>query len=91
MDMCTRNNVRSVIHLKASETSLIYDLCNTNRIVCFWSSSVYRFPGLKHIQVEDMDLYRAYHLIVNKHTYISGAAEQFISYAEKAFANVIHD
>ena len=90
-DICTRNGVRSVIHLKASETSLIYDLCSTNRIVCFWASSIYRFPGLAHIQVEDVDLYREYHLLVNKHAYISGAAKQFIAYAEHEFTKGDHD
>jgi len=91
LDMCTRNGVRSVIHLKASETSLIYDLCSTNRIVSFWSSSIYHFPGLAHIKVEDMDLDREYHLIVNKHAYISGAADQFIAYAEEELAKSDQD
>jgi hypothetical protein len=86
IDMCTMNGVRSIIHLKASETSLIYELCNTNRIVGFWGDSIYRFPGLAHIHVEEIDLYREYHLIVNKHVYISKAAEQFIAYAEKELA-----
>jgi DNA-binding transcriptional LysR family regulator len=86
IDMCSMNGVRSIIHLKASETSLIYELCSTNRIVGFWADSIYRFPGLAHIQVEEIDLYREYHLIVNKHVYISSAAEQFISYAERELA-----
>jgi DNA-binding transcriptional LysR family regulator len=83
MDVCNRNKVRSIIHLKASEISLIYELCSTNRIVAFWADSIYRFPGLAHIQIEDIELYREYHLIVNKHVYINGAAEQFIAYAER--------
>ena len=91
LDMCTRSGVRSVIHLKASETSLIYDLCSTNRIVSFWASSIYRFPGLAHIKVEDIDLDREYHLIANKHVYISSAAEQFIAYAENEFAKLDQD
>jgi DNA-binding transcriptional LysR family regulator len=83
IDICNRNKVGSIIHLKASETSLIYELCNTNRIVGFWADSIYRFPGLAHIQVEDIDLYREYHLIVNKYVNLSDAAEQFIAYAER--------
>ena len=83
LDMCERNDVRSIIHLKLSETSLIYDLCSPSRIVTFWSSSIYRFPGLVHVPIEDMDMYRGTHLIVNKHAYISDAAEKFIAYAEK--------
>ena len=83
IDMCNLNKVRSIIHLKASEISLIYELCSTNRIIAFWGDSIYSFPGLAHIQIEDIDMYQEYHLIVNKHVYISGAAEQFISYAEK--------
>jgi DNA-binding transcriptional LysR family regulator len=81
IDMCAANGIRSIIHLKASEISLIYELCSTNRIVAFWADSIYRFPGLAHIQVTDMDVYREYHLIVNKHVYTSGAAEEFIAYA----------
>ena len=86
LDLCNRYGVKSVIHLKASETSLIYELCNTNRIVSFWASSIYRFPGLAHIQIEDIDLYRVYHLIINRYAHISGAAEQFIAYAKEEFA-----
>ena len=91
LDLCTRNGVRSVIHLKASETSLIYDLCDTNRIVGFWASSIYRFPGLAHIEIEDMDLYRIYHLIVNRHAHISGAAERFIAYTKEELAKADND
>jgi DNA-binding transcriptional LysR family regulator len=83
VDLCTLNGVRTIIHLKASEISLIYELCSTHRIAGFWADSIYRFPGLAHIQVEDIDLYREYHFIVNRHVYISAAAEQFIAYAEK--------
>ena len=86
IDVCKHNNVKSIIHLKASEISLIYELCSTNRMVAFWADSIYRFPGLSHIRLEDIDLYREYHLIVNKHTYISGAAQQFIEYAENELA-----
>ncbi|MDR3160253.1 MAG: LysR family transcriptional regulator [Spirochaetaceae bacterium] len=86
IDMCAMNGIRSIIHLKASEISLIYELCSTNRIVAFWADSIYRFPGLAHIEVEDIEVYREYHLIVNRHVYISDAAEQFISYAERELA-----
>jgi DNA-binding transcriptional LysR family regulator len=86
IDMCAMNGIRSIIHLKASEISLIYELCSTNRIVAFWADSIYRFPGLAHIEVEDIEIYREYHLIVNKHVYISDAANQFIDYARKELA-----
>jgi DNA-binding transcriptional LysR family regulator len=86
MDICARNKIRSIIHLKASETSLIYELCSTNRIVAFWADNIYRFPGLAHIAVENMNAYREYHLIVNKETFLSDAARQFCAYAEKALA-----
>lgn len=88
IDICAMNGVRSIIHLKASEISLIYELCSTNRIVAFWADSIYRFPGLVHIGVEDMEVYREYHLIMNRHVYISDAAEQFIVYAEQELAKV---
>jgi hypothetical protein len=86
VDLCAMNGIRSIIHLKASETSLIYELCSTNRIVAFWADSIYRFPGLAHIGVEDVDLYREYHLIVNRHVYTSEPAQQFCAYAEKELA-----
>ncbi|MDR0386566.1 MAG: LysR family transcriptional regulator [Treponema sp.] len=86
IDMCAANGIRSIIHLKASEISLIYELCSTNRIVAFWADSIYRFPGLAHIGVEDMDVYREYHLIINKYVYISEAAERFVRYAEQELA-----
>jgi DNA-binding transcriptional LysR family regulator len=91
VDLCAMNGIRSIIHLKASETSLIYELCSTNRIVAFWADSIYRFPGLAHIAVEDMDVYREYHLIVNRHVYISEAARQFCEYAEQGLAKADPD
>ena len=90
LELCARNGIKSVIHLKSSETSLIYDLCSTNRIVSFWASSIYRFPGLSHTQIEDIDLYRVYHLIANRHAHISGAAEQFIAYAKEELSKSNH-
>jgi DNA-binding transcriptional LysR family regulator len=86
LDKCAANGIRSIIHLKASEISLIYELCSTNRIVAFWADSIYRFPGLAHISVEDMDVYREYHLIINRYVYTSEAAEHFIRYAEQELA-----
>jgi DNA-binding transcriptional LysR family regulator len=86
IDMCAMNGIRSIIHLKASEISLIYELCSTNRIMAFWADSIYRFPGLAHIGVEDMNVYREYHLIINRHVYISEATEQFAAYAEQELA-----
>jgi DNA-binding transcriptional LysR family regulator len=86
MDICARNGIRSILHLKASETSLIYELCSTNRIVAFWADNIYRFPGLAHIAVANMDAYREYHLIVNKEAFQSDAAQQFCAYAEKELA-----
>jgi hypothetical protein len=35
------------------------------------------------INIEDIDLYFEFHIIVNKHAYISEAAEQFIAYAKE--------
>jgi DNA-binding transcriptional LysR family regulator len=91
MEICARNGIRSVIHLKASETSLIYELCSTNRIVAFWADNIYRFPGLAHIAVENIDLYREYHLIVNREAFQSEAAQQFCAYAEKELARAEPD
>jgi DNA-binding transcriptional LysR family regulator len=91
IDVCAMNGVKSIIRLKASEISLIYELCSTNRIAAFWVDSIYRFPGLAHMEIEDIAIYREYHLIVNKHVYISEAAEKFISYAEKELAKVEPD
>ncbi|MDR2052467.1 MAG: LysR family transcriptional regulator [Treponema sp.] len=86
IDICAMNGVRSIIHLKASEISLIYELCSTNRIAAFWADSIYRFPGLAHIGVEDMEVYREYHLIVNRNVYISEAANRFLGYAREELA-----
>jgi DNA-binding transcriptional LysR family regulator len=88
IDTCAMNGVRSIIHLKASEISLIYELCSTNRIVAFWADSIYRFPGLAHIEIGDINVYREYHLIVNRHIYINDAANQFISYARDELAQM---
>jgi DNA-binding transcriptional LysR family regulator len=88
MDQCIRNGVVPGIHLSSSAMGLTCELISTNRVVGFGGGPPDRFPGLVRIDIEDMDFYWEYHLIVNKYTYISDAAKQFIAYAKERLGDM---
>jgi DNA-binding transcriptional LysR family regulator len=82
-DLCAQHGFKPDILLSGAETNFVHELCGTNQIVSFWAGSVDKFPGLVSIDIEDIDLYFEFHLIVNKNTYISDAAKQFIDYTKE--------
>jgi DNA-binding transcriptional LysR family regulator len=83
--LCAQRGFKPGTLLHGSESSLIQELCSTNQMVAFWAGSMDRFPDLVCINIEDMDLYFEFHLIVNRYAYISDAAKQFIDYTKEQF------
>ncbi|AEF84596.1 putative transcriptional regulator, LysR family [Treponema primitia ZAS-2] len=84
-DQCIRNGVVPEINLSSPAMELTCELISTNRVVGFGGGPQDRFPGLVHIEIEDMDFYWEFHLIVNKYAFISDAAKEFIAYAKERF------
>lgn len=82
-DIFRKYGIKPSIYLDGAETSLLYELCGTNRIVGFWPGPIRQSPELASIPIENMDLHFEFHLLVNKNTYISEAAKQFIAYTQK--------
>ncbi|MDR2741998.1 MAG: LysR family transcriptional regulator [Treponema sp.] len=86
-DIFRKYGIKPSIYLDGSENSLLYELCSTNRIVSFWPGPIRQSPELVSIPIEDIDIYFEFHLIVNKTTYVSEAANQFIAYTKENFGN----
>jgi DNA-binding transcriptional LysR family regulator len=82
MELCAEFGVKPGTYLSGHEIDLSGELISTNQFVGFGAGPQDRYPGLVRIDIEDMDFYWEFHLIVNKHTYISDAAKQFITYAK---------
>jgi DNA-binding transcriptional LysR family regulator len=83
MDLCAQNGFKPAMLLNGAEMDLIHELCGTNQIVGLLPGPHRKQTGLVLIDIEDIDLYGEFHLIVNKHAYISEAAKQFIAYAKE--------
>jgi DNA-binding transcriptional LysR family regulator len=84
MDLCRHNGVQPRILLNGSENNLVRELCGTGRALTFFAGPVESFPECKKIIIKDLDLDWEFHLVVNKHAYLSDAAETFIAYTRKA-------
>jgi DNA-binding transcriptional LysR family regulator len=82
-DICARHGVELKIFLTASENGLVRELCNTHRIVSFFAGPRDQFADLVPVDIEDLDLYLEFHLIVNKHAYIGAAPHRFIAYTRE--------
>jgi DNA-binding transcriptional LysR family regulator len=82
MELCARIGVKPGTYLSGHEIDLSCELIDTNRYVGFGAGPQDRFPGLVRLDIEDMDFYWEFHLIVNKYAFISDAAKQFIAYAK---------
>jgi DNA-binding transcriptional LysR family regulator len=81
LEMCGRCGFKPAILLGGSDNRLMYELCSTGRIVSFFADPLDDYPDLKRINIEDMDLYWEFHMVVNKHTYIDEGTRSFIDYA----------
>ncbi|GHV64473.1 LysR family transcriptional regulator [Spirochaetia bacterium] len=81
--LCAQYGVKQNILLGGAENNLVYELCSTQRIASFFARPIDEFPDLVRIDIEDLDMYWEFHLIVNKHAFISNAAEQFIAYTRE--------
>jgi DNA-binding transcriptional LysR family regulator len=83
LELCAQNGFKPGMFLSGAETNFVYELCSTNQIVSFWAGSIDQFPDLVSINIEDIDLYFEFHIIVNKHAYISETAKCFIEYSKE--------
>ncbi|WP_010261975.1 LysR family transcriptional regulator [Treponema primitia] len=83
-EICEQNGATIDIFLNGGEKQLIGELCDTGHYVCLWADGIHCFPDLVFIDIEDMEFYWEYNLVVNKLAFISSAEEEFIKYTKIA-------
>jgi hypothetical protein len=83
IDICSRNKINISTHLSGSEFTLANELCRSNRYICFGEEAPRKNLDLVSIEIEDMEMYLRFYLIVNKNMLQDDAAKKFIGYAKK--------
>lgn len=86
IDLCAKSGVKPEVRLSGSEMGLACELIGSGRFVGFCGEGPIPFPGLTQVEVEDMELWFEFYLIVNRHVYLGEAAKRFIAYAKKRLA-----
>jgi DNA-binding transcriptional LysR family regulator len=83
IDFCYRNDIKPHVRLGLAELDLVSELCASGRMACFLGDIPINLAGLNFIDIEDSELYFETHLVANKNTHKSVAAEKFIAYARE--------
>ncbi|MDR1177088.1 MAG: LysR family transcriptional regulator [Treponema sp.] len=83
INLCIKGGVKPSVLLNVHEADLIHELCATNKMIGLWTGSMDRISDLVPIDIEDIDLHWEYHIVVNKHTFITNAEKAFIEYAKE--------
>jgi DNA-binding transcriptional LysR family regulator len=83
LDFCYRHDIKPCVRLSLTELDLAYELCASGRMTCLAGYPIANLFGLKFIAIEDSDLYIEIHLVANRNTHKSEAAEKFIAYARE--------
>jgi DNA-binding transcriptional LysR family regulator len=81
---CAQYGFKPKILLAGIENKLMHELCRTNRVVSLFMTPFDKLPGIKKVEIEDLELYWEFHLLVNKHAHLSAAVQTFIQYAKTA-------
>jgi hypothetical protein len=83
-DICHRNGIDISIHLSTSEFTLANELYESNRYASFGGKSARRkHLDIVSIEIEDVEIYIEFYLIVNKNIFQDEGAKKFIDYAKK--------
>ena len=81
----TRHGVQTNTRLSYMDKNLMRELIETGRYIVFLTDPSFGEGNFRHIEIEDVEMYSEYYLIVNKGAFINSAAEQFIAWTEKQF------
>jgi DNA-binding transcriptional LysR family regulator len=78
-----RQAITPEIQLKGADYSLALNLCATNGYIAFFAGPPESYPGLRRIDLEDLELYWTFNIIVNRHSYLNEAVNRFIAYTRQ--------
>ncbi|MDR0562867.1 MAG: LysR family transcriptional regulator [Spirochaetaceae bacterium] len=85
-EFCLRYGMKTDTRLSYLDIYLIVELLETGRYIIFSDDSFLVGDSLRRIEVEDLDMYIEFYLIVNKRAFINRAAELFIDWTREQFA-----
>jgi DNA-binding transcriptional LysR family regulator len=83
IDFCYRNDIKPRVRLSLAELDLAHELCASGRMTCLSGYSGANLSGLRFINIEDSEMYIEIHLVANRNTHKSAAAEKFIAYTRE--------
>jgi hypothetical protein len=84
--LCKRKGAKLKTVLSPGDLGLRHILCETGRYVAFSANNQAVAPELVAIDIEDIDLYWEFELVVNKFVFLTEAEEKFIAYTKKRLA-----
>jgi DNA-binding transcriptional LysR family regulator len=82
-ELCRQHGAKLETVLSPGDISLRRILCETGRYVAFGADNPGAAPELVAIDIEGIDLYWEFNLIVNKFMFLTEAEEKFIAYAKE--------
>ena len=85
---CARNGIKTHTRLSYLNMNLITELLGTGRYIIFLHELFVDKKQFCYIEVEDVEIYIEFYLIVNKRAFINNAAELFIDWTREQFAGI---
>jgi DNA-binding transcriptional LysR family regulator len=85
-ELCDRNGIFLGVQLSYLDPSLMAELCESGRYICFFAGRLPYSKNLRSIEIEDARIYSEIYLIVNKRVFVNSAAELFIAWSCERFA-----
>ena len=68
--------------------NLMLELLETGRYVIFAFEPLFDREYFHYIEVDDVDIFIEFHLVVNKRAFINSAAEHFIAWTREQFTRL---
>jgi DNA-binding transcriptional LysR family regulator len=87
-EFCARHGIKTDTRLSYLDKNLIMELLETGRYVIFTDDTFLDRENFCFIEVENLEMYVEFYLIVNKRTFINSAAEFFIAWTREQYTDV---
>jgi DNA-binding transcriptional LysR family regulator len=84
-EFCARHGIKTDTRLSYLDKNLIMELLETGRYVIFSDDTFLDKDNFCSIEVENIEMYVEFYLIVNKRTFINSAAELFIAWTREQY------
>jgi LysR family cyn operon transcriptional activator len=83
LDLCRQNGIVPHTQLGSLDSNLVVELCSTGHFVAFFGERIRSVQNMTIIDIEGMEIFAEFFLLVNRRAFINRAAETFINYAKE--------